>query len=175
MEVQTIIDAASFLANRRKINEDGSTEESTSNSDSQKQTKILLVGYSYGSLMAGSASASIPQCVGVVYIACPFSVQQCLLLFNARYHLRQSKLKKDLPRLFIHGSIDNFTSLSNFNYYMDEHFSLLDHTRAVILPGADHFFHGRETEILKSIEEWICSIFPTMEGDIQRLKKLDIV
>eukprot|EP00980_Cylindrotheca_fusiformis_P003616 scaffold812_cov124-Cylindrotheca_fusiformis.AAC.8 len=35
-------------------------------------TRILLVGYSYGSIICGSASAKIPQCIGTVWIAPPF-------------------------------------------------------------------------------------------------------
>ena len=155
-----------------------SSVDETANEQKQQQQQntpksILLIGYSYGSLIAGSASASIPECIGTVYIACPFSMQQYLLLFNARYHLKQSKFKKDLHRLFIHGTKDNFTSTDTFHSWIKSDFSMTS-TTVEMLDEADHFFRYRENEVAKAIEKWILKSFPALDGNIQNLCSFDI-
>ena len=140
------------------------------NSDNPKRrpTKVILVGYSYGSLITGSASADMNECIASISIAPPFSVQHWLLLFNSSYHLRQSTLAQQLPRLFILGTRDNFTSEQVFQDMIETHFP---NATGAIVPEADHFFHRRETNVMDVIGQWLLEIFgDTCQGDLRRLR-----
>ena len=71
-EVQQVVEAADYLLKGKHI-----TVGVGGQQQHQQCTpkSILLVGYSYGSLITGSASADIPACVGCVSIAPPVSVK----------------------------------------------------------------------------------------------------
>jgi hypothetical protein len=107
---------------------------------------ILLVGYSYGSIISASASASIPTCIGVVSIAPPLAVRHWLYVFHGNYHLEQAKKRKDLPRLMVIGSDDNFTSEEMFQEVVKKFPE--ESTTGAVLKGANHFFKGREKELI---------------------------
>jgi alpha/beta superfamily hydrolase len=112
-------------------------------------TRILLVGYSYGSIICASATASIPQCIGMVWIAPPLGVRHWLYLFSGNSHLDQARQRTNLPQLMIMGSNDNFTSEDTFHSIvktMPE-----ESTTAAVLKNADHFFGRREKELLEII------------------------
>jgi uncharacterized protein len=130
-------------------------------------TRILLVGYSYGSLLAASASATIDQVVGCVSIAPPWSVKHWLLLFNSNHHLSRAKLKPDLPRLCLIGDHDNFTSELAF-WQTLEGFPT-ESTTGQVIENADHFFHRREGELMHAIGQWLLQVFPKCQGDLRKL------
>lgn len=130
-------------------------------------THILLVGYSYGSLLAASASATIDECVGVVSIAPPWAVQMWLLFFHSGKHLKQAQEKESLPRLMIIGDQDNFTSVTKFEATLKQFPQ--ETTTGVVLPNRDHFFHGKEAEVMKTIGDWLIKTFPNCEGDLKKL------
>ena len=118
-------------------------------------TKLLVVGYSYGSLIGASASANIPQCIGYIMIAPPFSVSNWLLLFNSSYHMKHAKenISNGFKRLMIIGSRDNFTSENNFRKTVAR-FPRAN-TTANVIDDADHFFFGIEIEVIKIVDEWV--------------------
>jgi len=161
-QAQQVEEAANFLLH-------GGEEEDDNNDNHHKKrpTKICLVGYSYGSLLAASASANIPECVGVVSIAPPWSVKHWLLLFNSGHHLRQAQAREDLPKLFITGDHDNFTSETVFSKTLETFPS--DTTTGVVLPNLDHFFHRREKDAMKEIGKWLLKVFPKCQGDLKQL------
>ena len=177
---------------------------------------ILLFGYSYGSLIASSASADLPQCVGVVSVAPPYAVQHWLLMFCHGYHMRQSALRADLPRLLVIGSRDNFTSESLFKSTIAEYYpppaaaaskrppsSAFDvdsrdknegsnninksgsnendrgeikttATTGAVIKDADHFFGGRERDLMDVVAEWLLSAFSEQcRGDLRRLREAE--
>jgi alpha/beta superfamily hydrolase len=134
---------------------------------------ILLVGYSYGSLIAGSASADINDCVACISIAPPFSVQHWLLLFHSNYHLEQATRKDSMPRLLLLGSEDNFTSEEAFKQMVETRYPVATTTGAVI-KGADHFFRRREKDLMDVIGLWLVEAFPQCGGDLRRLKSLEM-
>lgn len=108
--------------------------------------RLLLVGYSYGSIISASASASIPQVIGVASIAPPIGVRHWLFLFNGNFHLEQARKRPDLPQLLVIGDQDNFTSETAF---MDVVQSMRQEaTTGAVLKGADHFFRGREKDLM---------------------------
>lgn len=133
---------------------------------------ILLVGYSYGSLISASASASIPQCIGCISIAPPFSVSHWLLCFNDRYHLQQARKREALPRLLVIGSKDNFTSEKDFM----EAVSIFPNnsTTGAVLKGADHFFFKREKDLMSILGEWLSSTYKGCNGNLSNLGTVEL-
>lgn len=168
-QAHQVEEAAQFL-----LTDDDQNERQT-----RRPTKILLVGYSYGSLLAASASANISQAVGVVSIAPPWSVKHWLLLFNSGHHLRQASQSRqqddqeELPRLFLIGDHDNFTSEQVFTKTVETHFPK-DSTTAVVLKDVDHFFHRREKDVVNSIGEWLLKTFPKCQGDLKKLSSSEV-
>jgi len=156
----------SSIANEKKNFDD----DNNNNNQRKRPTKILLVGYSYGSLLAASASANIPECVGVVSIAPPWSVKHWLLLFHSQHHLRQAQSRKELPKLFLIGDQDNFTSETVFLTTLETYFpSETTNTTGVVLPNVDHFFRRREKDVMKEIGTWLLKVFPKCQGDLKTL------
>ncbi|CAB9505371.1 X-Pro dipeptidyl-peptidase (S15 family) [Seminavis robusta] len=153
-QAQQVVEAANYLT------------------ENTKATKIMLVGYSYGSLLAASASAQVDAVVASVSIAPPWSVKHWLLLFNSNHHLNQAKQKENLPRLCLLGDNDNFTTEQVF-WKTLEGFPA-DSTTGKILPNADHFFRGRESDVMKEIEEWLLKIFPKCQGDPKKLASAEV-
>ena len=143
-QVDQVKEAADFLLQGKHLNTPQQSDIS-----SQKKRKapesILLVGYSYGSLICGSATPSIPQCVGLIMIAPPLAVRHWLYLMNGNYHLAQARKRVSMNRLFVIGSKDNFTSEKIFREIVDT-FPEASSTGAV-LKGADHFFARREKDL----------------------------
>jgi len=125
--------------------------------------KILLVGYTRGSLISGSASAEIPECIGNVMIGCPFAVQSIVLMFNSSYHLNQSCKRRDISRLFIHGTDDEYTSVRSLMKVINKHFSVSrenekNDVTVNVFEGATctHKFRKNErTDIINYIHQWI--------------------
>lgn len=116
--------------------------------------KVLIVGYSYGSIIGASSSSSISECAGYILIAPPFSVSHWLLLFNSSYHLKRAIERENMPRLLLIGTNDNFTSKSEF---LKAASKFPDGTVTKVLNGLDHFFFGGEHKIVGEIEGWIKS------------------
>jgi hypothetical protein len=138
-----------------------------------KPTNLLLIGYSYGALIAASATSQLHSiCVALVCIAPPFGVQHWLLCFHAKYHMEQAAASPDLPRLFLLGDKDNFTSEKAFTDTIASKFPTQVSTGAV-LKGADHFFQRREKDVLDVVGEWILETFPICGGDLHKLKYSD--
>lgn len=158
-QAQQVQEAAQFLL-------------SMDSSSNKRPTKILLLGYSYGSLLSASASANIDHVVGVISVAPPWAVKHWLLLFNSNYHLQQAQKKQDLPRLFLIGDCDNFTTEDVFLQTV-ESFPKATTTGAV-LKNADHFFHRKEPDVMTVISEWLLKTFPKCQGDLKKLATSDV-
>jgi alpha/beta superfamily hydrolase len=151
-----------------------SKDDASSTRESLSSVKhVLLVGYSYGSLIAGSASADIPQCVATISIAPPWGVSHWLLAFNSKHHLQRAAERQQMPRMFLIGNRDNFTSVQQFQTTLEQRFPTVDSTGAV-LKGADHFFAGREKDVMDCIGQWLLTTFHAqLQGDLKRLRDLD--
>jgi alpha/beta superfamily hydrolase len=133
-QVEQVKEAAEFLLRGRF------------NRRSTPPNRLLLVGYSYGSIISASASASIPQVIGVASIAPPLGVRHWLFLFNGNYHLEQARKRPDLPSLMVMGDKDNFTSESAFMEIVKT--MPQESTTGAVLKDADHFFRGREKDLM---------------------------
>ena len=118
-------------------------------------TKILILGYSYGSIVGASASSSISECIGYVMIAPPFAVSHWLFLFNSSYHINRAKenSSSSFNRLLLIGTRDNFTSKE---YFMKTALEFpVENSTMKVIDNADHFFFGIEGEIIKEIDDWM--------------------
>lgn len=152
----------------RKSNINGQETEENSFQRHYAPTSILLVGYSYGALIAGSASASIYNCIGYVLISTPLDVKHWLLMFNSRYHITRARNRQNFPRLMIQGSKDQFSSESSFHSLVD---SFPSDTIGAVIKDMNHFFQGREATVTKAIEKWILEAYPVeLKGDLKNLK-----
>ena len=152
-QVDQVREAAQFLLAGQHLKMMTSSSAPTSlqsNNESEEQkskppSHILLVGYSYGSIISASASATIQQCIGAVMISPPLAVRQWLYMFNGNHHLEQAR-KRKLPLLMMIGSKDNFTSEDAF---MDIVHTMPQSTSTgAVLKEADHFFRGREKDLM---------------------------
>jgi len=121
-----------------------------------KAQQIILVGYSYGSLIAASAAADLPNCRACVSIAPPFGVMHWLLTFGSQYHVDRAA-SAGVQRLCILGDKDNFTSEQVFTKTLEKFPE--DSTTAAIVKNVDHFFQHKEGRVLKVIEDWLISTF----------------
>jgi alpha/beta superfamily hydrolase len=136
----------SSTLDEEKNGNDAATATTTSTKVGSKPPKhVLLVGYSYGSIICASASASIPRCIGVAMISPPLAVRHWLYMFSGNYHLEQARQRR-LPLLMMIGSEDNFTSEEAF--YGCVHTMPQLTTTGAVLKGADHFFRGREKDLM---------------------------
>jgi alpha/beta superfamily hydrolase len=161
-QVTQVEEAAQFLLDGKHLTEPSS---------STPPSCILLVGYSYGSLITASASATIPKCIGCISIAPPISVQHWLLCFNGSHHTTQARKRTTLPRLFVIGSRDNFTLEEKFL----EHVTSFpqETTTGAVLKGADHFFNRREKDLMSIVGQWLISTYPACGGNISKLKEME--
>eukprot|EP00587_Corethron_hystrix_P007858 CAMPEP_0113307714 /NCGR_PEP_ID=MMETSP0010_2-20120614/6454_1 /TAXON_ID=216773 ORGANISM="Corethron hystrix, Strain 308" /NCGR_SAMPLE_ID=MMETSP0010_2 /ASSEMBLY_ACC=CAM_ASM_000155 /LENGTH=273 /DNA_ID=CAMNT_0000162635 /DNA_START=114 /DNA_END=935 /DNA_ORIENTATION=+ /assembly_acc=CAM_ASM_000155 len=130
-------------------------------------SSILLIGYSYGALIAGSALASVPECVGYCGIATPFGVSHWLTPFSAGHHLANAAARPRVPRLLLQGSEDGFTEEAQFSRKVAGYPA--DATTAAVLPGADHFFRGKERVVAGAISQWMLASYPELRRDLSNL------
>jgi len=162
-QVSQVQEAAQFLLDGKHLQD--------SCSGNKPPSYILLVGYSYGSLITASASATIPKCIGYISVAPPVSVQHWLLCFNGNYHSTQAHKRTALPRLLILGSRDNFTTEQAFRDLVASFDK--DTTTGAVLKGADHFFRHREKDLMSIIGQWLVNTYTACNGDPTKLAKLE--
>ena len=153
-QVDNLREAANFLVTGQHLKDKKATSKPKEGDKPAEEKKpprfILLVGYSYGSIISASASATIPQCIATVMISPPLAVRHWLYMFNGNFHLEQARRAK-LPLLMMIGSRDNFTSEDAF---MDIVNTMPQNTSTgAILKEADHFFRGREKDLMDIIGE----------------------
>lgn len=172
-EVQQVAEAADYLLTGQHTVAAGGQQQQSQQQQECTPKSILLVGYSYGSLITGSASADIPNCVGCVSIAPPVSVKHWLLLFNSGYHVQQAKKRASLPRLMVIGTEDNFSTEKSFLDYVD---SFPDSsTSGALIKEADHFFNGREKDLMNVVGQWLLSTYAeVLRGDLKQLGAADL-
>jgi uncharacterized protein len=153
-QVQQVCDAAKYL--REDI--------------SNPPQFLLLIGYSYGSLIAASASTQIPNCIGCISLAPPWAVQHWLLMFHSSFHFEHSRLTRNFPRLYVMGDCDNFTSEATFRKTVD----MIPNSTCEVLKNCNHFFTGRKKELLIIIQAWLLSSYKEAEGQLSSLGQADL-
>ena len=114
-------------------------------------SSIILVGYSYGALVAGSVADELAAIVGVATISYPYSVSWALALWNANgmwEALRQSRK----PKLWCVGTNDDFTGIGQSEKAFG---ALCEPKEEARFEGADHFYGGRQVGVLaRRVAAW---------------------
>ncbi|KAI9091835.1 Alpha/Beta hydrolase protein [Phlyctochytrium arcticum] len=116
--------------------------------------KIILCGYSYGSVAMGAAACTIPELAGFISISYPCGVMWFLTLFNsAKASSPLAQIPAAVPKLYITGTEDNFTSLATFTKLMD---TLPTENRTVlVVPDANHFWAQKEEVVVGHVTNWM--------------------
>jgi alpha/beta superfamily hydrolase len=104
-----------------------------------------LAGWSFGSWMALLAVARGAAVSSIVAISPPLATVDWRL---ATAEIASSKV----PRYYIVGSRDHFCPLEMLEEFTSS-ISALDTQSITVLPGADHFLFGRESEVIKLVAE----------------------
>ncbi|KAI9332488.1 Alpha/Beta hydrolase protein [Obelidium mucronatum] len=114
---------------------------------------FLLVGYSYGCIPISSSCLEIEGCIGIATISFPVSVMWLLTMGNsAKYLDSLREFPESLPKLFIIGSKDNFTSIKNFGQMV---MTMPERRHVEVVEGVDHFWGGQEQVVVDAIRKWI--------------------
>ncbi|EGC40249.1 hypothetical protein DICPUDRAFT_25367 [Dictyostelium purpureum] len=122
------------------------------NNDVPTIKKVLIVGYSYGSVIGSSIADEHPDILGFSAISYPFGPLTLMLLGSLLPHASNS-LK---PKYFLIGDSDNFTSVSTFKKRLKDFKG--DKLESKIFEGVDHFYGGNEKDLAKEIAKWICKV-----------------
>jgi uncharacterized protein len=101
---------------------------------------IVLVGYSYGSMISNSCADLFPQIKAFVSIATPFPCYWGLSLFNCALFNKLARMTKK-PKLFLCGDEDDFTGKRKYKKYT----KAFDANKSVyLIRGVDHSWYGYE-------------------------------
>eukprot|EP00928_Gymnodinium_smaydae_P088931 TRINITY_DN72966_c0_g1_i1.p1 TRINITY_DN72966_c0_g1~~TRINITY_DN72966_c0_g1_i1.p1 ORF type:complete len:264 (-),score=36.36 TRINITY_DN72966_c0_g1_i1:412-1203(-) len=117
-------------------------------------SQVLLVGYSYGSIIAAAAAAEIPQSIGYAVIGPPLAYTWALYLLNGGALLEQARNSSGKPKLALLGTEDIFCSVPAFESFVD---SLPEPKTSMIKDGVDHF--GMYRYLRESLDTWIRQSF----------------
>jgi len=121
--------------------------------ESLRPKKILVVGYSYGSIAAGAAVSELPECIGFALIAPPIDVAGPLYFWNHRALLQRIQVpirNPSIPKFFLLGDRDQFCTVQSFNDFVEE---VAEPKSAQLLPGVDHFMIFRS--VSHQLTEWV--------------------
>lgn len=121
--------------------------------------KIILVGYSFGSLIAFSVLGENESIAGFVGISHPFGLMKPekrkeFSLDESLFKLKSSPII--IPKLFIIGDQDEFTPIKEFN---DQILNVKGLKEVVIVPNESHFWRENELKIEKTCLKWIEKYF----------------
>ena len=106
------------------------------------QCRIILIGYSFGSVVACFAAPEIPNLSAVVSISYPASVLWALASFQTHsiYQALES-INPDVYKLFVIGDCDNFSSIAA---WQDGVVDLVHEPKNMtVFPGVDHFYRSK--------------------------------
>ena len=107
---------------------------------------IVLVGLSFGAAMALKSLKLAPQGVrAVVALGLPMRAE------GRGYHYSFLK-EMQTPKLFVSGERDEFASPAELEQLVSD---AAEPRRLILIPGADHFFHGRLEPMQKALTGWL--------------------
>jgi len=122
--------------------------------DVPEASQVLLVGYSYGSLIASAASAEIPRCIAWVAIGPPIDYGWALYVFNTSNILEQAAGCEGRPKMVIKGTADQYCSDSTLESFVQ---TLPEPKQMKLLPDVDHF--GVSSHLKRLLTDWTLSSF----------------
>jgi hypothetical protein len=120
------------------------------------QKPILLAGFSFGSVMGLSVACGDPHIAGLIGLGLPVHAAGRDYSFDFLAHCTQ-------PKLFISGDHDEFSSM----HALQAAWQLASEPkRAILIPGADHFFQGttdspgaKLDQMQAAIRAWLADTF----------------
>lgn len=116
--------------------------------------RLLLVGYSYGSLVVAGVAEDVPEVVAFACISPPLYYAWALFACNERALLRRAAQAR-AAKLVLIGERDNFCSVRDFSAFAER---LSPPKVAVVLKGAvDHFNIYRCVQ--HELSSWACATF----------------
>lgn len=117
-------------------------------------SQVLLVGYSYGSMIAAAAAAEIPECIGYALLGPPLAYGWAVYLFNQGWLCQQAAESAGKPKLLMIGTDDVFCGVDQFRSFAE---TLPDPKTIVVKNGLDHFSLFRA--LPQALTEWIVTSF----------------
>ena len=121
---------------------------------------MLVIGYSYGSLIGAAAASEIPSSIGYVALGPPLSYAWALYIFNSGSILKKAAESVGKPKLLVVGDADQFCSVKAFEKFCS---TLPDPKSTLVASGVDHF--SLHTIIPKVLVEWVTAAFGV--GDLE--------
>ena len=121
-------------------------------------SQVLIVGYSYGSLVGAAAAAQIPQSVGFVCVGPPLGYAWALFLFNGGGVEAQACESAGKPKLLLIGDGDQFCSVSSCRRFAQK---LPKPVKMQVVGDCDHF--GLFPHLEKALAQWVPKAFPGAE------------
>ena len=122
-----------------------------------KVNKIILIGYSFGSLIAYSVLCENDSIAGFIGISHPFGLMKPEK--RKEFSLNDFVFKEyssKLPKLFIIGDRDEFTPIYEFKLQI---LKVTDPKEVVIIPNESHFWLANESKIIETCLKWIEKYF----------------
>jgi alpha/beta superfamily hydrolase len=120
--------------------------------------RLILIGYSYGSMISAAVagmSKSDDSVIASINISYPLGVLWALSFFNTSAMLGRARGCPDMPKLFVIGSSDNFTSSWKLECAVADFPG--EQSSTVVHEGLDHFWFGQEDALCDSILEWMAA------------------
>ncbi|EGF76841.1 hypothetical protein BATDEDRAFT_92264 [Batrachochytrium dendrobatidis JAM81] len=126
-------------------------------------TKLILCGYSYGSVATGAAASQIPQVSAVVSVSYPAGVLWALTLGHQKKHISALQSTPDtIQKFFITGSKDNYTSEASFMQFVT---NIPNPKTVVVVPDADHFWVDTEHALISHLNQWVVKVLRAHLGE----------
>jgi alpha/beta superfamily hydrolase len=133
------------------------TQSKLKSETGMEHTQIVLVGYSFGSMIATKAAIEIPNLIGLISISYPSQVMWALTLFNSNEFTSALPQLPDVPKLFISTKGDTFSSELNWKTTVDQ---ASDPKELVMLDG-NHFWTDDLSygQLVDTLTNWVRATF----------------
>lgn len=116
--------------------------------DRFRPSRLVIGGYSFGSMIASSMPPPTNIPYSYLLISYPLSVQWALATFKSSYFTQQfTQVLSSGKALFIYGDSDQFTGVRSY-----QKLKFTAPSKAVMIPGADHFWFGYEDELKAALD-----------------------
>jgi alpha/beta superfamily hydrolase len=147
-EVADVIEAVRFV--QKQVIEKSSMES----------LDVVLIGYSYGSMISMRAANDIPNLIGLISISYPSQVMWALTSFQSSHFTSALHKLPAVPKLLISTTSDTFSSESNWRSTMN---NVSDPKDMIVLTG-DHFWVDQASfgQLIDSLSEWVKRMFSSL-------------
>ncbi|KAG0189174.1 hypothetical protein DFQ28_003753 [Apophysomyces sp. BC1034] len=119
-----------------------------------KLSRLILCGYSYGSMIASTIRPASVSC-SYLLISYPLSVMWLLATMKYSYFRAEAKklLQDQEDCLLLFGSKDQFTGVNSYQKWFKTITS--EQVDQVMIEGADHFWFHNEERLITEVDRWL--------------------